>query len=100
MFFFFKQKTAYELRISDWSSDVCSSDLKMRLEDVRLAIAVYDLKTKEGKVYPEIANELGLDGGDKGTGSDRAKDLFKTAATWIKRAEDPMIWMRDRKSVV
>src|SRR3546814_5237143 len=25
--FFFKQKTAYELRISDWSSDVCSSDL-------------------------------------------------------------------------
>src|SRR3546814_9969460 len=27
LFFFFKQKTAYELRISDWSSDVCSSDL-------------------------------------------------------------------------
>src|SRR3546814_7518726 len=29
-FFFFKQKTAYEMRISDWSSDVCSSDLKAR----------------------------------------------------------------------
>src|SRR3546814_14369816 len=29
MFFFFKQKTAYEMRISDWSSDVCSSDLDM-----------------------------------------------------------------------
>src|SRR3546814_16107389 len=28
-FFFFKQKTAYEMRISDWSSDVCSSDLKL-----------------------------------------------------------------------
>src|SRR3546814_1286125 len=28
VFFFFKQKTAYEMRISDWSSDVCSSDLK------------------------------------------------------------------------
>src|SRR3546814_7067214 len=28
--FFFKQKTAYELRISDWSSDVCSSDLDQR----------------------------------------------------------------------
>src|SRR3546814_15324038 len=27
MFFFFRQKTAYEMRISDWSSDVCSSDL-------------------------------------------------------------------------
>src|SRR3546814_21144515 len=30
LFFFFKQKTAYEMRISDWSSDVCSSDLKAR----------------------------------------------------------------------
>src|SRR3546814_7565679 len=28
-FFFFKQKTAYEMRISDWSSDVCSSDLPL-----------------------------------------------------------------------
>src|SRR3546814_2510223 len=28
-FFFFKQKTAYEMRISDWSSDVCSSDLQL-----------------------------------------------------------------------
>src|SRR3546814_1106195 len=30
VFFFFKQKTAYEMRISDWSSDVCSSDLQFR----------------------------------------------------------------------
>src|SRR3546814_8271281 len=30
VFFFFKQKTAYEMRISDWSSDVCSSDLVRR----------------------------------------------------------------------
>src|SRR3546814_57734 len=30
LFFFFKQKTAYEMRISDWSSDVCSSDLGLR----------------------------------------------------------------------
>src|SRR3546814_9842318 len=30
VFFFFKQKTAYEMRISDWSSDVCSSDLRQR----------------------------------------------------------------------
>src|SRR3546814_10876637 len=32
-FFFFKQKTAYEMRISDWSSDVCSSDLEHRDPD-------------------------------------------------------------------
>src|SRR3546814_6667079 len=30
-FFFFKQKTAYEMRISDWSSDVCSSDLSRKV---------------------------------------------------------------------
>src|SRR3546814_10702046 len=33
VFLFFKQKTAYEMRISDWSSDVCSSDLLARLPD-------------------------------------------------------------------
>src|SRR3546814_9975895 len=32
MFFFFKQKTAYDMRISDWSSDVCSSDLFQGVE--------------------------------------------------------------------
>src|SRR3546814_11236167 len=36
-FFFFKQKTAYEMRISDWSSDVCSSDLQATAVEVRLA---------------------------------------------------------------
>src|SRR3546814_2577304 len=35
VFFFFKQKTAYEMRISDWSSDVCSSDL-LAIEPQRL----------------------------------------------------------------
>src|SRR3546814_15502946 len=37
MFFLFKQKTAYEMRISDWSSDVCSSDLQMRREGATVA---------------------------------------------------------------
>src|SRR3546814_19584062 len=36
-FFFFKQKTAYEMRISDWSSDVCSSDLEPLLASNALA---------------------------------------------------------------
>src|SRR3546814_10841409 len=35
-FFFFKHKTAYEVRISDWSSDVCSSDLHVERADVGL----------------------------------------------------------------
>src|SRR3546814_5186463 len=34
VFFFFKQKTAYEMRMSDWSSDVCSSDLAAPPPDV------------------------------------------------------------------
>src|SRR3546814_19689385 len=37
-FFFFKQKTAYEMRISDWSSDVCSSDLPEDLTRVALGV--------------------------------------------------------------
>src|SRR3546814_9722882 len=36
MLFFFKQKTAYEMRISDWSSDVCSSDLNLNRWYLRL----------------------------------------------------------------
>src|SRR3546814_9317956 len=40
MFFFFKQKTAYEMRISDWSSDVCSSDL---LDAPRAGLALQHL---------------------------------------------------------
>src|SRR3546814_10514804 len=35
-FFFFKQKTAYEMRISDWSSDVCSSDLVAHIDGLEL----------------------------------------------------------------
>src|SRR3546814_7518175 len=38
-FFFFKQKTAYEMRISDWSSDVCSSDLR-RCHDTGAGMSV------------------------------------------------------------
>src|SRR3546814_2192737 len=34
-FFVFKQKTAYEMRISDWSSDVCSSDLKRAVDQAQ-----------------------------------------------------------------
>src|SRR3546814_3684678 len=42
LFFFFKQKTAYEMRISDWSSDVCSSDLDafLRFRDAAAAAGI------------------------------------------------------------
>src|SRR3546814_8875073 len=49
VFFFFKQKTAYEMRISDWSSDVCSSDL-FGMDDDRARFACV------------LAEQGGLDG--------------------------------------
>src|SRR3546814_19251096 len=39
IFFFFRRKTAYEMRISDWSSDVCSSDLLGVTVDAALSVA-------------------------------------------------------------
>src|SRR3546814_5556023 len=46
-FFFFKHKTAYEMRISDWSSDVCSSDLKR---------VKFSSRATAGRVSPEHSN--------------------------------------------
>src|SRR3546814_11089574 len=50
-FFFFKQKTAYEMRVSDWSSDVCSSDLT--------SVVHYD--DSDSKAYNIIAEIPGSD---------------------------------------
>src|SRR3546814_1091987 len=57
-FFFFKQKTAYEMRISDWSSDVCSSDLGN--VDCRFAADEHDAAPASGchpgQIVPRRAN--------------------------------------------
>jgi hypothetical protein len=65
---------------------------KTRLEDITLAIKVYDLKIEGGK-YREISEILELDPDYQGTGIDRAKNLYNTAKTWIKRAEMKSLWM-------
>src|SRR3546814_6140823 len=67
-FFCFKQKTAYEMRISDWSSDVCSSDLFTLLLPVEARPVIHRLTEKGilggvslGRLYPdnaELANGL------------------------------------------
>src|SRR3546814_1171026 len=44
-FFFFKQKTAYEMRIRDWSSDVCSSDLYGTVDEANAAVGLARLHT-------------------------------------------------------
>src|SRR3546814_3715287 len=60
-FFFFKQKTAYEMRISDWSSDVCSSDLL--LPHGYFAVIVADqpgtLRNEENATRRAIVDILG-----------------------------------------
>src|SRR3546814_20448497 len=65
--FFFKQKTAYEMRISDWSSDVCSSDLAQRREkhgwDDGRDYVPHDARVKEwgtGRTRVETMQSLGL----------------------------------------
>src|SRR3546814_2017433 len=59
IFFFFKQKTAYEMRISDWSSDVCSSDLTMLpllvlIADIIGVFGGYIVSTQKLGFNPEI----------------------------------------------
>src|SRR3546814_6808508 len=44
LFFFFKQKTAYEMRISDWSSDVCSSDLAVVIAAMQRLLHPIDIE--------------------------------------------------------
>src|SRR3546814_8439969 len=53
--FFFKQKTAYEMRISDWSSDVCSSDLRYRARD-RKRRQEDDRRDRRWRQFPQMAD--------------------------------------------
>src|SRR3546814_9139653 len=53
VFFFFKQKTAYEMRISDWSSDVCSSDLT----DVPVHIEIGDHAKFDELTFDEVSGQ-------------------------------------------
>src|SRR3546814_11070032 len=59
--FFFKQKTAYEMRISDWSSDVCSSDLpEARGELFSWTPAVADYNSGSGRQHLTSTDDLVL----------------------------------------
>src|SRR3546814_9229671 len=76
VFFFFKQKTAYEMRISDWSSDVCSSDL-------RFHVSLADL----GERHVEAADqECGHPGRHRIEGDRLQRDAAIKCAVEIGRA--------------
>src|SRR3546814_4412623 len=57
-FFFFKQKTAYEMRISDWSSDVCSSDLAWQLHDDTIGALLLDDRLGYAKFVDAVMQSL------------------------------------------
>src|SRR3546814_6709576 len=58
LFFFFKQKTAYEWRIMDWSSDVCSSDLVIGAAGLAFVGVTFLLVTLIGEMFHLIGIEL------------------------------------------
>src|SRR3546814_19775043 len=62
--FFFKQKTAYEMRISDWSSDVCSSDLVRRLARLPIRLAPRHVRDRGDLLRLGAALRAGRQGRD------------------------------------
>src|SRR3546814_7135483 len=88
--FFFKQKTAYEMRISDWSSDVCSSDLSIDGDEIvyrdyaDISVAV---SAPQGLVVPVIrdADKLSF------------AQVEKTIADFGKRAKDGTLKIDEMK---
>src|SRR3546814_5928116 len=71
---FFKQKTAYEMRISDWSSDVCSSDL---LDELHLALGEDVRLPRRRSGRPRARRRIGATayrpGDDRGRAADDAR---------------------------
>src|SRR3546814_1341376 len=83
-FFFFKQKTAYEMRISDWSSDVCSSDLLMPI--VKLG-GEGRWTNYHGTGTCEAATRFALRSGDAEHGRDEIAIAAKSVQDWLAQAK-------------
>src|SRR3546814_11460149 len=79
-FFFVKQKTAYELRISDWSSDVCSSDLQ--------ALSIPPTRKYQSDTGPGIIEIMGLLNGSDSPQVDRIQFMRANIVFWLLGAID------------
>src|SRR3546814_1127206 len=108
VFFFLKKKTAYEMRISDWSSDVCSSDLET---NAVLGLALLDIESDGHRaMVSRIQNELFDLGADlatpyvAGEAEGAALRITPAQSTRLETEMDEMNEhlepLRDRKSVV
>src|SRR3546814_5982596 len=109
--FFFKQKTAYEMRISDWSSDVCSSDLfgsetrsilmalqDLWLEGIDVDAALYDVRDDDAQAW-EVRALAGASIGIDPIAGLRAVIELSSALERIVRGEsEGKTQLADRKS--
>src|SRR3546814_11708011 len=86
VFFFFKQKTAYEMRISDWSSDVCSSDLPV------LSLLVSLLILNSAWRLLRISAHILLEGVPDGVDSAAVTDALRTADPAIRDIHHLHVW--------
>src|SRR3546814_4283009 len=95
LIFFFKQKTAYEMRIRDWSSDVCSSDLKkQKLKEIKVMVEDAAAARRLFQKLEKIAEGVFL---TRNLVSEPANVLFpKSFAAEARKLEK----LGDRKSVV
>src|SRR3546814_10028801 len=84
-FFFFKQKTAYEMRISDWSSDVCSSDLESTKAGEIAALAL-----GAGVIVPDDLPRLFKLRGSRQTNETPIDELVAAAGT------HRLVWQLDK----
>src|SRR3546814_13981174 len=80
LFFLFKQKTAYDMRISDWSSDVCSSDLSLgnvcrwlASQAEELGVEIFPGFAAAEVLYGDKGQVIGVATGDMGIGRDGEK---------------------------
>src|SRR3546814_5174221 len=95
--FFFKQKTAYEMRISDWSSDVCSSDL--RADDAEFAariavdhLALHHHRRGGGRIAGLVIRDLLVP-------DDLAGVAIERDHVRVQRGEDDLVAMDGRAAV-
>src|SRR3546814_2588345 len=91
VFFFFKQKTAYEMRISDWSSDVCSSDLQRHqgLAHLEFGDGGLDIQVRiDAECFRRRLDRLLVAGGE---GAQRVLDAVAKLARHILRNVDGVL---------
>src|SRR3546814_7138580 len=91
IFFLFKQKTAYEMRISDWSSDVCSSDLATFLGSPKMNLLDGELRAGDEGLRLRVGDDVELPLSPGEDTRDALKPLVGKRLTMGLRPEDMRI---------